>query len=440
MALVSIPGYAQQNQTIKGTVVDQNGDPIIGATVKVVGHKGNNAGVITDLDGNYSITAPKGSKVTISYIGYLPQTVAAGGKVQLKEDSQNLDEVVVVGYGAQKKAHLTGSVGTVDMNELQDLSSGGLASMLEGLVNGVSVSGGDSRPGDNASIKIRDTNSLSDVGVTAQSPLYVIDGYIYPNDVKIGNTYHNLGEEAFNNLDASVVESISVLKDASAAVYGARAANGVILVTTKKGKLGAPTISYNGQFGLTDAVSTPKMLNAYNYGRLWNAVKAADPTSFSSLNTTKDLYQADELEAMKGLNYDLLDKYWETGFTQKHSLNISGATEKASYFAGVSYFSQDGNLGNIDYNRFNYRAGVDVKISRWLKANLTVSGDNGENNKENIKVGGSNKEKDYNLLLTRPRYIPEYVNGYPIMANGISNSASGDSQYNYDVMHNNGTT
>ena len=438
MALVSIPGYAQQNQTIKGTVVDQNGDPIIGATVKVVGQKGNNAGVITDLDGNYSITAPKGSKVTISYIGYLPQTVAAGGKVQLKEDSQNLDEVVVVGYGAQKKAHLTGSVGTVDMNELQDLSSGGLASMLEGLVNGVSVSGGDSRPGDNASIKIRDTNSLSDVGVTAQSPLYVIDGYIYPNDVKIGNTYHNLGEEAFNNLDASVVESISVLKDASAAVYGARAANGVILVTTKKGKLGAPTISYNGQFGLTDAVSTPKMLSAYNYGRLWNAVKAADPTSFSSLNTTKDLYQADELEAMKGLNYDLLDKYWETGFTQKHSLNISGATEKASYFAGVSYFSQDGNLGNIDYNRFNYRAGVDVKISKWLKANLTVSGDNGENNKENIKVGGSNKEKDYNLLLTRPRYIPEYVNGYPIMANGISNSASGDSQYNYDVMHNNG--
>ena len=148
-------------------------------------------------------------------------------------------------------------------------------------------------------------------------------------------------------------------------MYGARAANGVILVTTKKGKLGAPSISYNGQFGLTDAVSTPKMLSAYNYGRLWNAVKAADPTNFSSLNMTKDLYQADELEAMKGLNYDLLDKYWETGFTQKHSLNISGATERASYFAGVSYFSQDGNLGNIDYNRFNYRAGVDVKISKW---------------------------------------------------------------------------
>ena len=187
LAMVSLPAGAQ-NQTIKGTVVDQNGDPIIGASVRVVGAKGDNMGVITDLDGNYSITAPKGTKVTISYIGYLPQTVVPGGKTQLKEDSQNLDEVVVVGYGTQKKAHLTGSVGTVDMNELQDLSSGGLASMLEGLVNGVSVNGGDSRPGDNATIKIRDTNSLGDVGVEAQSPLYVIDGYIYPNDVKIGSS------------------------------------------------------------------------------------------------------------------------------------------------------------------------------------------------------------------------------------------------------------
>ena len=118
MALVSTPIYAQQEQTIKGTVVDQNGDPIIGASVRVVGKKGDNVGVITDIDGNYSLTAPKGSKVTISYIGYLPQTVTPGGKTQLKEDSQNLEEVVVVGYGTQKKAHLTGSISTVPMDEM----------------------------------------------------------------------------------------------------------------------------------------------------------------------------------------------------------------------------------------------------------------------------------------------------------------------------------
>jgi TonB-dependent SusC/RagA subfamily outer membrane receptor len=141
--------------------------------------------------------------------------------------------------------------------------------------------------------------------------LYVIDGYIYPNDVKIGNSTENLGATAFNNLDPSVIESISVLKDAAAAVYGARAANGVILVTTKKGQLGAPQISYSGTFGLADEVSRPKMLSAYNYGRLYNAMADADPT-VTSLNRTTGLYQADELEAMKGLNYDLLDKYWKT--------------------------------------------------------------------------------------------------------------------------------
>ena len=397
MAMSAAPAFAQ-NTEIKGTVVDENGEPVIGASVRVEGQEG---GVITDLDGNYVIKAPKGAKVTISYIGYTPQTVTAGGRVQLKEDAQNLDELVVVGYGVQKKAHLTGSVATVPMDEIQDISAGGLASTLEGLVNGLSVSGGDARPGDNATMYIRDTNSLGDIGSTAQQPLFVIDGYIYPNDVRVGQITQNLGAEAFNNLDPSEVESISVLKDASAAVYGARAANGVILVTTKKGKLGAPRISYSGTFGFTDAVSHPKMLSAYEYGRLYNAVAAADPTT-TDLNRLTDLYQADELEAMRGLNYDLLDKYWDTGFTMKHSVNLSGATERASYFASLSYFDQDGNLGNLDYDRWNYRAGVDVKVSKWLSANLNVSGDYGKRNTPYIRVGGSGSEKDYDILLTRP--------------------------------------
>ena len=429
-----------QNQTFTGTVVDETGEPIIGASVLIEGQKGT--GTITDFDGNYTIQAPKNAKIVISYIGYITQTVKPGGKIQMKEDSQSLEEVVVVGYGSQKKAHLTGSVATVPVDEIQDLANGGLASSLNGLVNGLSVSGGDSRPGENATITIRDANSLTDIGVEKVSPLYVIDGYIYPNDVKVGNTYQNLGEEAFNNLDASVIENISVLKDASAAVYGARAANGVILVTTKKGKTGAPNISYSGQFGWTGAVSHAKMLNAYDWGRLYNAVAAADPTN-TSLNHTTNLYQADELEAMKSLNYDLLEKNWETGFTQKHAINVSGASDRASYFGGVSYFKQDGNLGKLDYDRYNYRAGVDVKISDWLKANITVSGDHGEKNKPNIKVGGSNAENDYNYLLTRPRYIPEYVNedgvDYPIAAYGITNAKVKDYQlYHFTLMQNNG--
>ena len=180
------------------------------------------------------------------------------------------------------------------------------------------------------------------------------------------------------------------------------------------------------------------MLSAYNYGRLYNAVTAADPTN-TSLNHTTALFQADELEAMKGLNYDLLDKYWETGFTQRHAVNISGATEKVSYFAGVSYFDQDGNLGKLDYNRWNYRAGVDVKISKWLSANLTVSGDYGKKNKPLLKVGGTNAEKDYNLMLTRPRYMPEYVDDYAVPSYGPSNGAKVQNQnYHFKTLQDNG--
>lgn len=440
LALFATPAFAQ-NQTFTGTVVDEIGEPVIGASVVIDGQKGS--GTITDLDGNYTIQAPKNAKVTISYIGYISQTVKPGGKVQLQEDKQTLEEVVVVGYGSQKKAHLTGSVATVPVDEIQDLANGGLASSLNGLVNGLSVSGGDGRPGDNARLNIRDANSLTEIGSANNGPLYVIDGYIYPNDVKVGNTSQNLGEEAFNNLDASVIENISVLKDASAAVYGARAANGVILVTTKKGKQGAPSISYSGQFGWTGAVSHAKMLSAYDWGRLYNEVAAGDPVANTSLNHTTNLYQADELEAMKSLDYDLLDQNWKTGFTQRHAINVSGAGERANYFGGVSYFKQDGNLGKLDYDRYNYRAGVDVKINDWLKANITVSGDHGEKNRPNIKVGGSNQENDYNYLLMRPRYIPEYVmeDGveYPIAAYGITNSLVKDYQlYHFNMMQNNG--
>ena len=434
LALTCAMPTMAQNKVVQGTVLDDLGEPVIGATVRVAGTK---TAAVTDMDGNYKLNVPKGGKVIVSYIGF-KEASTNGGTIKLEADDKTLQEVVVVGYGTQKKAHLTGSVANIPTDDIQDLANGGLASTLGGLVNGLSVSGGDGRPGENARIMIRDTNSLGDVGSTAQQPLFVIDGYIYPNDVKVGNTTQNLGAEAFNNLDASEVESISVLKDASAAVYGARAANGVILVTTKKGKMGAPRISYSGNFGFTDEVARPKMLNAYQYGRLYNAVTAADPTN-TSLNHTTALFQADELEAMKGLNYDLLDKYWETGFTQKHSVNVSGATDKVNYFAGISYYDQDGNLGKLNYNRWNYRAGVDVKVSKWLGANLTVSGDYGTKEKPLVKVGGSGDEKDYNLLLTRPTYMPESVGGHDILAYGPSNTQKNQNQqYNFATLQNNG--
>ncbi len=433
-----LTAFAASAQTqYKATVVDEAGQPVIGATAVV---KGTTIGTTTGVDGGFALAVPAKGIVQISFLGYITEEIddLARTKIVLREDKQAIEEVVVIGYGSQKKAHLTGSVATVPVDEIQDLASGDLGSTLAGLMNGVSVSGGDARPGSRATIYIRDVNSLSAVGSTAQEPLYVIDGYVYPNDVKVGNTTQNLGAEAFSNIDPSTVESISVLKDAAAAVYGARAANGVVLVTTKRGKQGAPQISYGASIGIADVFSQPKMLNAYQYGRLWNAVKTADPTNLSNIDRTTDLFQLDELQAMKGLNYDLLDKYWKTAVKQKHSFNISGATEKVNYFAGIAYFDQDGNLGQLSYDRWNYRAGIDVKITDWLKGGLSVTGDYGKKNKPNVRIGGSNDENDYNWLLMRPRYIPEYVNGMPIAAYGIDNEGGDKQHYNYDLMQQNG--
>ncbi len=421
MALVSIGVSAQS--TVKGAVVDSNGEPIIGATVMV---KGTSTGTVTDFDGNFTLpNVPAKAQLVVSYIGYLSETISNlnNPKVTLKEDSQQLEEVVVVGYGTQKKAHLTGSVESVPVNELQDLASSDLAGSLRGLVNGVSIEDGGNRPGDASSLSIRGANNLQALGVSAQPPLYVIDGFI-------------LDANAFNNLDPSTIESMSILKDAAAAVYGARAANGVVLVTTKKGKMGAPQISYSGTVGITAAVSTPKMLNTYDFGRLWNAVRMADDTE-TNINPRYDLFQADELEAMRSLNYDLLGDHWKTGVTHQHSVNVSGATEKANYFASIGYFKQDGNLGKLDYDRWNFRAGTDVKLGKWVKASLSVSGDYGKKNAPLMKVQSSGSDKDYQSLLTHPGYIPETLAGRPMAKYGITNGELATNQtYNYEYLQN----
>ncbi len=424
----ALPAKAQQVSAINGIVVGEDQKPIIGATIRV---SGTTTGTVTDIDGKFTLKVPANSKLTVTYVGYLTQTVSAlkNTRIVLKEDQMKLDEVVVVGYGTQKKAHLTGAVGSVATSEIRDLSVTNLSSALQGQINGVNVTESGNRPGDAASLVIRNGN-LSVSAASGSSgllvPLYVIDGFVYTPET---------GQTAFNNLEGSMIESISVLKDAAAAIYGARSAQGVVLVKTKRGEVGKPKISYSGQFGYTDEVYRSKMLDSYNFGLIWNGIRAADPTS--PYDKKNDLFQADELNAMKSLNYDLVDKYWSSALTQKHSVNIGGGTESATYFAGMSYVTQDGNLGRINYNRWNYNAGVDTKINKWTKASLRASGDYGSTTKANVKVGGSNADKDYVTLLTRPRYIPEYINGTPIAAYGVTNGSIEQSQlYNYDVVEN----
>ena len=444
IAMLCVVAVNAQTKKFEATVVDELGEPCIGASVIV---KGTTQGVMTNIDGSFSIDVPVDGEVEISYIGYVTQTISnfAITQITLEEDRQQIEEVVVVGYGVQKKSHLTGSIATVPMDDIQDLSSGDVASTLKGLMPGVSVSGGDTRPGESASITVRGNDKITNIGGSTQgaTPLYVIDGYIYPNDVKAGDTTGiNLGAEAFNNLDPTTIESITVLKDASAAVYGSRAASGVILVTTKKGKQGAPQVSYSGNIGIADSWSHPSMLNAYQYGQMYNAITYATPSQYvtpGSRNARTDIFQADELEAMKSLNYNLLDQYWRTAITHKHSFNLTGATEKVNYFAGVSYFDQDGNLGKLDYNRWTYRAGVEAKIGNNLKVGITINGDYGKKSQPYLGLNGTGSEADYTALLTHPRYIPEYVNDHALLTYGPKNSKNDNLQlYHFNQMQNNG--
>lgn len=411
----------QQTKTVTGQVVDETGEPVIGASVVV---EGTTNGTITDFDGKFALQVPSGKKVVISFVGYVPQTIAPKqGKdfrVVLKEDSKILDEVVIVGYGTQKAKNVTGAISTVNPKEIEDLPVGNLGAALQGMVTGLSVSGGQTRPGAAASLSIRQPMTLSKDGGDT-NPIYVVDDFI-------------VDATTFNNLDPSEVENISVLKDAAASVYGARGGQGAILVKTKRGKEGDPRISYSGQFGYNDEIARPKMMDSYHYGLFYNAIAAANGND-EIKNHKTDLFQADELEAMRNINYDWLDDAWKGAFSMKHNLNLSGGTQKATYFAGVSYYTQSGNLGTLDYERWNYRAGVDVKLASHFKVGLQASGDYGKNEKTFNKVGGENDENDYNTLLLTPRYIPAYIDGLPLLRYGFSNSQQNNiQQYNYYAL------
>ena len=428
--LMAAPALAQ-NQTVKGKVLDETGEPVIGATVTLAGQKGT--GTITDLDGNYTLSVPKDAKVTVTYIGYLPQTVKAGTTVKLVEDRQSLEEVVVVGYGTQKMKNVTGAVETISPKDIEDLSVGSLGDALVGMFNGVSVGrgAGQNRPGQSPSLTIRQSDIATSVtpnstrgGEPDSSPLYVIDGFIST-------------ESQFNNLDVSEVESITVLKDASAAVYGARAAYGVVLVKTKQGTNAAPKISYSGQFGWTDALYTPKMLSGQDYMRVYNTIRAANTSTQDNLELRTQLFQLDEINAARSVNYDLLDQEWKAAFTQRHNLNINGGNDKATYFAGVSYYDQDGNIGRLDYDRWNFRAGINANIGKYVKTALQVSGDWGERNNSTSPSGGGT-DFDYQWLMTHLPFVPDYANGFPIVYSGMENTipTSATRLYNFPAVQN----
>lgn len=425
-SLISLAGFAQDasnKKNVSGTVVDFSGVPIPGVNVI---EKGTNNGVVTDFDGKYSLTVNSKGIIVFSFIGMKTLEMPVEGKsvinASLKEDTESLDEVVVVGYGTQKREEVTGSVATVKMSEIEDLPVGNLASALVGRVLGVSISGGESRPGGSAQIVIRNPVTGNDVTAkdgSSTDPLFVIDGVVQINPDN-GRSDPTL----FNNLDASEVESISFLKDASAAIYGSRGSQGVVLVTTKRGKKGPARFSYSGNFSVSDETYRTKMLNAYEYGKVFNIMNGPNGLgrTYNTSNSENNQYffSEKELEHFKTLNFNVLDDYWTSSGNQRHNFNLTGGTDDATYFGGISYYTQDGNLGSLNYDKWSFRAGSSVRLAKGFKADFQVSGYFTDVSKTVSGVGSSNEENDYRQLVNRAPFLPMYINGLPTLLIGSS--------------------
>ena len=325
--IMSVTAFAQEKR-FSGTIVDEQGEPIIGASIV---QKGTTNGAVSDLDGNFSISVDPSATLVISYIGYTSQELSPRDnmRVVLKEDATSLDDVVVVGYGVQKKSVVTAAIAKVSADDLAGKAPVRVDNALKGLAAGVTVTSTSGAPGAGSQIRVRGIGTINN-----SDPLYIVDGMPC--------------ETGIDNINPNDIESIEVLKDAaSGAIYGARAANGVILVTTKSGKIGNVKVNYNASFGWQTKWRKRDVLNAYDYGVMMNE---------GYINSgQKPRYTNEDLERFKTNSTDWQDAIFNDGApVANHEVSVSGATEKVNYYLSMGYYSQDGIVGG-NYNKSNYR-------------------------------------------------------------------------------------
>lgn len=379
---------------VTGVVVDASGVPLIGVNVL---EKGTTNGTITDFDGKFTLNVSSpNAKLVISYIGYVSQEVSAPKngelKVVLKEDTETLEEVVVIGYGTQKKANLSGSVSSVDSEQLQNRPIQNVSSGLQGLMPGVTITGTNGAPGmDSGNIRVRGTGTLN-----SASPYILIDG---------------VESETMGDLDPNDIASISVLKDAaSAAIYGSKAANGVILITTKRGSTGKPKISYSGYISFQNTTETIDRLSSYEYASMYNdALKSEDKAP---------RFTPDEIQKFKDgtdpnyPNTDWYDLAYKTGIQHRHNINISGGNEHAKYMGSLGYLNQTGVLPNAGREQFNARTNLDMKITKRLSAKINLAYiKNKYDDASSAYYGGSSDQIIRQLNLISPWIVNRYEDG-----------------------------
>ena len=356
--LVSIITFAQ-GVTVKGTVLDENKEPLIGATIQV---KGENNGVAADLDGNFTLKVKKNATLVVSYIGYLTQEVRLQGKtqitVQLTPDSKTLDEVIVVGYGTMKKSDLTGSVASVASKDIEGFQTSSVAGALGGQFAGVQITSTDGTPGAGFNISIRGVGTLTGDA----SPLYIVDGFEVSD---------------IDYLSNSDIESIEVLKDASSsAIYGARAANGVVLITTKSGKAGKTTISYNGSATYRKISKTLDLLSPYEFVKLQGEVNEAYSSTYFKAENDADgnPYKYQTLDDYIGVTgVDWQGETFNPTWSQDHNISIMGGTDNTKYNGSLSRYVENGIFKNSGFDRTTAKFRLDQKINKKVSFNLTVN-------------------------------------------------------------------
>lgn len=350
---VTSPGVqdiAQAVGSVSGRVVDSTGEPIIGATILVKGR--TSSGTITDVDGKFTIKASSKERLQISYIGYQTQDVLVGVgatlKIVLKDDTELLEEVVVVGYGTVKKSDLTGAVSTVSTDALMKGGKVNPIGALQGAVPGVNVIRSNNKPGGGYNIKIRGVSSISG----SSAPLIVIDGVPGAN---------------LENINPDDIEKIDILKDASStAIYGSRATNGVVMVTTKRGVIGKPRISYSGYAGFRNYTNMPDMMSGQEYVQL--AREAARATNNNAYKKDEEIFKdPSELQAVQDNNYyDWVDAISKPAFMTNHTLSATGGTDVARYTLSGGYYFEDGMLNPQEYTRYNLRAALELQANNYL--------------------------------------------------------------------------
>lgn len=338
----------QQTAKIRGTILDaKNGDPIIGANVLV---KGTTNGTITDFDGNYELEAPVGSTLTVSFIGYKTIEVKATAEkqtIRLTEDTETLDEVVVVGYTSQRKESLTGAMTTVKSDKLKDVTTPSVENMLNGKVPGVYVAPGSGQPGAGGAVVIRGQASLN--GST--QPLWVIDGVI-------------VGSSA-GDLNPADIETMTVLKDAaSTAIYGSEGANGVIVVTTKKGREGKMTVNASVKMGISNVNNgNLEVMNGAELYDYYSSFANANEIAFTRWNSD-----------LRNSNFSWWDLATQTGFTQDYNVSLSGGSDKLQSYFSLGYYDETGAVKGYDYKRYNFRMRTSYKPFSWLTIKPSISG------------------------------------------------------------------